>query len=427
MSLKASNKVDTNRQEVEVSVDGEAFKKAINSVYKKQVKNINIPGFRKGKAPKAIIEKMYGKEVFYEDAMQELYPQALQDAVDEAGLRVVPDKIDLDVTEVSEDGFTFKAVVTTYPEITIDGYKGIEVEAVSAEVTEEKINEEIDKARQRASSIQTVEDRPAQDGDITVIDFEGFKDGEAFEGGKAENYNLTIGSGNFIPGFEEQLIGHSTGEEFTINVTFPEEYQVDELAGQPAEFKITLHEIKTRILPELDDEFVKDVSEDASTVEEYKAEISKNLAEDLEKERENDIENKLVNALVEKVEGEIPEAMYENKITDMLREFEVRLRSQGLDLQTYMQYTGFTEDAFRAQYAEEAEKRVKVRLALEKIAEIENIEATDEALEEEFQKLADAYKMELEAVKNIVPAEELKKDVAVSKAMDLVKEAAVIK
>lgn len=427
MSLKASNKVETNRYELEVSVDGESFKKAINSVYKKQVKNINIPGFRKGKAPKSVVEKMYGKEVFYEDAMQQLYPQALQDAADEAGLRVVNDKIDLDVTEVSEDGFTFKAVITVYPEISIDGYKGIEVEALSAEVTEEKINEEIDKARQRASSVATVEDRPAQDGDITVIDFEGFKDGEPFEGGKAENYSLTLGSGSFIPGFEEQLIGHNTDEEFTINVTFPEEYQVEELAGAPVEFKITIHEIKTRILPELDDEFVKDVSEEASTVEEYKAEISKTLAEDLEKERENDIENKLVDALVEKVEGEIPQAMYDNKITDMLREFEMRLRSQGLDLQTYMQYTGLTEDAFREQYADEAEKRVKVRLALEKIAELENIEANDEDLEAEFQKLADAYKMDVAKVKELIPASELSKDVAVGKAMDLVKENAVIK
>lgn len=427
MSLKASNKVETNRYELEVSVDGESFKKAINSVYKKQVKNINIPGFRKGKAPKSVVEKMYGKEVFYEDAMQQLYPQALQDAADEAGLRVVNDKIDLDVTEVSEDGFTFKAVITVYPEISIDGYKGVEVEALSAEVTEEKINEEIDKARQRASSVATVEDRPAQDGDITVIDFEGFKDGEPFEGGKAENYSLTLGSGSFIPGFEEQLVGHNTDEEFTINVTFPEDYQVEELAGAPVEFKITIHEIKTRILPELDDEFVKDVSEEASTVEEYKAEISKTLAEDLEKEREDDIENKLVDALVEKVEGEIPQAMYDNKITDMLREFEMRLRSQGLDLQTYMQYTGLTEDAFREQYADEAEKRVKVRLALEKIAELENIEANDEDLDAEFQKLADAYKMDVAKVKELIPASELSKDVAVGKAMDLVKENAVIK
>lgn len=426
MSLVSSNKVDTNRHEFEVSVDGESFKKAINTVYKKQVKNINIPGFRKGKAPKSVIEKMYGKEVFYEDAMQDLYPKALQDAIDEAGVRIVNDKIDLDVTEVSEDGFTFKAVVTTYPEIAIDGYKGIEIEAVSAEVTEEKINEEIDKARQRASSIAEVEDRPAQDGDITVIDFEGFMNGEAFEGGKGENYNLTIGSGSFIPGFEEQIIGHTKDEEFTINVTFPEDYQVDELAGQPAEFKIKLHEIKTRILPDLDDDFVQDVSE-ASTVEEYKAEIAKNLEEDLKKERDADIENKLVDVLVEKVEGEIPQAMYENKIDDMIREFDMRVRAQGLDLETYMQYAGLSQDDLRAQYEDEAEKRVKIRLALEKIAEIENIEADDEALEEEYNKIAEQYKMELDQVKSLIPASELKKDVAVSKAMDLVKENANIK
>ena len=426
MSLVSSNKVDTNRHEFEVSVDGESFKKAINTVYKKQVKNINIPGFRKGKAPKSVIEKMYGKEVFYEDAMQDLYPKALQDAIDEAGVRIVNDKIDLDVTEVSEDGFTFKAVVTTYPEIAIDGYKGIEIEAVSAEVTEEKINEEIDKARQRASSIAEVEDRPAQDGDITVIDFEGFMNGEAFEGGKGENYNLTIGSGSFIPGFEEQIIGHTKDEEFTINVTFPEDYQVDELAGQPAEFKIKLHEIKTRILPDLDDDFVQDVSE-ASTVEEYKAEIAKNLEEDLKKERDADIENKLVDVLVEKVEGEIPQAMYENKIDDMIREFDMRVRAQGLDLETYMQYAGLSQDDLRAQYEDEAEKRVKIRLALEKIAEIENIEADDEALEEEYSKIAEQYKMELDQVKSLIPASELKKDVAVSKAMDFVKENANIK
>ncbi|MBQ3970272.1 MAG: trigger factor [Clostridia bacterium] len=426
MSLVSSNKVDTNRHEFEVSVDGESFKKAINTVYKKQVKNINIPGFRKGKAPKSVIEKMYGKEVFYEDAMQDLYPKALQDAIEEAGVRIVNDKIDLDVTEVSEDGFTFKAVVTTYPEIAIDGYKGIEIEAVSAEVTEEKINEEIDKARQRASSIAEVEDRPAQDGDITVIDFEGFMNGEAFEGGKGENYNLTIGSGSFIPGFEEQIIGHTKDEEFTINVTFPEDYQVDELAGQPAEFKIKLHEIKTRILPDLDDDFVQDVSE-ASTVEEYKAEIAKNLEEDLKKERDADIENKLVDVLVEKVEGEIPQAMYENKIDDMIREFDMRVRAQGLDLETYMQYAGLSQDDLRAQYEDEAEKRVKIRLALEKIAEIENIEADDEALEEEYSKIAEQYKMELDQVKSLIPASELKKDVAVSKAMDFVKENANIK
>lgn len=427
MSLKSSNKVETNRVQLEVAVDGESFKNAINKVYKKQVKNINIPGFRKGKVPKAVVEKMYGKEVFYEDAMQELYPKALQDAADEAGLRVVNDKIDLDVTEVSEEGFTFKATVTTYPEITVSDYKDIEVEAVSAEVTDEKINEEIDKARQRASSVATVDDRTAQDGDITVIDFEGFKDGEPFEGGKAENYSLTLGSGSFIPGFEEQIVGHSTDEEFTINVTFPEEYQVEELAGAPVEFKIKLHEIKTRILPELDDEFVKDVSESASTVDEYKEEVSKELSETLAKERENDIENKLVDALVEKVEGEIPDAMYDNKVTDMMKEFEMRLNQQGLDINTYMQYTGMTEDVMREQYHDEAVKRVKIRLALEKIAEVENISADDEAVEAEFKKLADMYKMDVDKVKSLIPASELAKDKAVEMAMDLVKESAVVK
>lgn len=427
MSLVASNQIEKNRNEVEVSVDSETFKNAINAVYKKQVKNIRIPGFRPGKAPKAVIEKMYGKEVFYEDAIRRVYPQALQDAVDEAGLRVVPDKIDLDVTSASEDGVTFKAVVTTYPEVTIDGYKGIEVEAVSDEVTDEKIDEEIDKARQRASSIETVTDRPAQDGDITTIDFEGFVDGEAFDGGKAEGYSLTLGSGSFIPGFEDQIVGHSTGEEFTINVTFPEDYEVDELAGQPAEFKINLHEIKTRILPELDDEFVKDVSEEAETVEDYRKEISETLAEDLKKARENDIENKLVDALIEKVDGDVPDAMYENKIDDMIREFEYRLNAQGLDLETYVRYTGLTKEAFRDQYSDEAEKRVNIRLALEKIAELENIEVSDEELEEEYKKISETHNADLDRVKHAIPEKDLRIDLAVGKAMDLVKENAEIK
>ena len=427
MSLVASNRVDTNRVEVEVAVGSEAFKKEIERVYRKQVKSINIPGFRKGKAPRAIIEKMYGKEVFYEDAMQNLYPQALQDAVDEAGLKVVNDKIDLDVTEVSEDGFTFKAVVTTYPEVSIDGYKGIEVEALSTEVTDEKVQEEIDKARQRASRVEDVTDRPAKDGDTVVIDFEGFKDGVAFEGGKGEDYSLTLGSGSFIPGFEEQVVGHNLDEEFTINVTFPEDYQSEELKGQPAEFKITINGISERILPELDDDFVQDVSESASTVDEYKTEIAKNVQEELENQRDDDIENKLVDALVEKVEGEIPEAMFTNKLEDMLKEFDYRLRSQGLDLNTYMQYTGLTKESFNDQYRDEAEKRVKVRLALEKIAEIENLEATEDDLNAEYEKMAETYKMDTEKVKSLVPTDDLKLDVVVSKAMDLVKENAVIK
>jgi len=427
MSLVASNQIEKNRNEVEVSVDSETFKKAINAVYKRQVKNIRIPGFRPGKAPKAVVEKMYGKEVFYEDAIRNVYPQALQDAVEEAGLRVVPDKIDLDVTEASDDGVTFKAVVTTYPEVTINNYKGIEVEALSDEVTDEKIDEEIDKARQRASSIETVSDRPAENGDIAVIDFDGYVDGEAFEGGKAEGYSLTLGSGSFIPGFEDQIVGHSTGEEFSINVTFPEDYEVDELAGKAAEFKINLHEIKTRILPELDDDFVKDVSGESETVEDYRKEVAETLAEDLKKARDNDIENKLVDALIDLVDGDVPDAMYENKIDDMIREFEYRLNAQGLDLDTYVQYTGLTRDAFRDQYSAEAEKRVNIRLALEKIAELENIEISDEAVEEEYKKISDTHNTDLDRVKRAIPEKDLRTDLAVAKAMELVKENANIK
>ena len=427
MNLKNVNKVETNRVELEIEVDGKTFEDAINKVYKKQVKSITIPGFRKGKAPRSVVEKMYGKEVFYEDAMREVYPQAVQDAADEAKLRTVPDKAELDVVSVSEDGFTFKVKLTTYPEITIDGYKGIEIEAVSAEVTDEKIEEQITNARRRAGSIETVTDRAVEDGDTAVIDFEGFKDGEPFEGGKGEMYSLVIGSGSFIPGFEDQIIGHSAGDEFSVNVTFPEEYQVPELAGAPAEFKVKLHEIKARILPELDDEFVKDVSTESETVEQYREEVKKNLEEDLAKARETDIGNKLADALAEKVEGEIPQAMYDNRVTDMMKEMEMRLRQQGLDMNVYMQYTGMTEDTLREQYAEEAEKQVKVRLALEKIAELEAIEPTDEELGEEYAKLAEMYKLDVEKVKDIIPAEDIKKDVAVDKAMKLVKENANVK
>lgn len=427
MSLIASNQIEKNRNEVEVSVDGETFKKEITAVYRKQVKKIRIPGFRPGKAPQSVVERMYGKEVFYEDAVKNLYPAALEKAIEESGLRIVPDKIDLDITEISEDGFTFKAVVTTYPEVKVEGYKGIEIETISDEVTDEKIDEEIEKARQRASSIQTVEDRPAKDGDITVIDFEGFVDGEAFEGGKGENYSLTLGSGSFIPGFEEQLIGHSTGEEFSINVTFPEDYQVDELAGEEAEFKITIHEIKERILPEFNEEFVQDVSETCNTIEDYRKEVSENLAEDLKKEKENDIDRKIAERLIEMIEADIPQAMYENKIDDMLKEFDFRLSMQGLDLDTYVKYTGLSAQEFRAQYAEEAEKRVKLRMTLEKIAENEGIEVSDEEIDAKFDEIAASQNMDVEKVKGIIPRIDIKTDLAVTKAMDFVKENAVYK
>lgn len=424
MSLKSANCVETNKHELVVEVDGKTFTDAVNSVYRKEVKKISIPGFRKGKAPKAIIEKMYGEGVFYDDAIENIYPTALADAVEEAKLDVVA--VDnVSVEEVGKDGLTFKAVVVVKPEVEISDYEGIQVTPKSTEVTEELVNEEIDKQRDKNSRLVTVEDRPAQDGDITVIDFEGFVDGEPFEGGKAENFNLTLGSGQFIPGFEEQIVGKNTGDEFTIKVTFPEEYQVDELAGKESEFKIKLHEIKAKELPELDNDFVMDVS-DKETVEEYKAQVADELAEKLQKESDADVENQLIAKLCELLKGEIPEAMYDNKVNDMMREFDMRLRSQGLDMSTYLQYMGMDAEAVKNSYKPEAEKRVKLRLALEKIAQQQGFtDVSDEDLEAEYSRLADTYKMDIDKVKAAIPADELKKDIAVEKAMDFVKESAI--
>lgn len=416
MSLKNSTKTKENTYEVEVSVDAETFAKAVNKAYKKQVKNINVPGFRKGKAPKSIIEKMYGEGVFYEDAMQDCYPEALDAAAKEAELNVIA--VDsLEALDASKDGFTFKATVITYPVIDINDYKGITVTKKSTRVTKKLIDEEIEKVRDRNSRMITVEDGEVVDGDMVVIDFEGMKDGVAFEGGKAENYNLKIGSGNFIPGFEEQIIGHKTGEEFTITVKFPEDYQAEELKGADAEFKINLHEIKRKELPELDDEFVKDVS-DKETLDEYKEEIKETVKKRLEDEQKKDIEDQVITKLCDSVEGEIPEQMYDNAVNEMIQEFDMRLRSQGMDFNTYMKYMGATPDTIKEMYRPDAERRVKLRLALEKIAEKENFEITAEELDAEYNRLAEQYKMDVEEVKKAINDESLSADLKTQKAMD---------
>ncbi len=425
MALKSSNLTETNTYEVEVEVDGATFMAAVDKVYKKESKKIAVPGFRKGKAPRAIIEKMYGKEVFYDDAMQDCYPDALDDACKAADLKVVT-VTNLEATEVSEDGFTFKATVIVEPEIEIKDYKGIEVEKLSTEVTEEMIDEEIDRVRDRNSRMVTVEDRAAQNGDTAVIDFEGFCDGEAFEGGKAEEYNLELGSGNFIPGFEEQIVGHNTGDEFTIDIKFPEEYQAENLKGKDAQFKIKLHEIKCKELPEVDDDFVKDVSE-KDTVAEYRDELKEQIAKRLESESERDLDDKLTNAVIEKVEGEIPSQMIDNEANQMIREMDMRLRQQGMDMNTYMQYTGMNADSVLEMYKPEAERRVKMRLALEKIAELEDIKPTEDDIKAEYDRMAEAYNMEADKVKEIIPEESVKEDLGVQLAMKLVKDNAVIK
>lgn len=424
MSLKSTNNIETNKHEVVVEVSAEVFNKAVNAVYRKEVKKINIPGFRKGKAPKAIIEKMYGEQVFYDDAIEAVYPEALGDAVMEAKLDVVGVE-DVSVEEVGKDGLTFKAIVIVKPEVAISDYAGIKIVAKPTEVTDELIDAEIEKVRDRNSRLVTVEDRPAQDGDITVIDFEGFVDGVAFDGGKAENFNLTLGSGQFIPGFEEQIVGKSTGEEFTIDVTFPEEYQAEELAGKASQFKIKLHEIKAKELPELDDEFVKDVS-DKETLAEYKDELKEEIATRLEREADEDSERQIIDKLCDLLQAEIPEVMYTNKVNDMIREFDMRLRSQGMDMKTYLQYTGMDINTIADSYKPQAEKRVKLRLALEKIAELEGFtEVSDEDVEAQFTKLAEMYSVEVEQAKNAIAVEDLKKDIAVEKAMDFVKESAI--
>lgn len=426
MALKESTKKEqANSYELVVSVDGETFEKAVNAVYKKQVKKINIQGFRKGKAPRSIIERMYGSEVFYEDAMQDCYPEALYEAAKEADVKIVAVE-SLEAVEAGKDGFTFKASIIVEPTMEINDYIGIEITKKSTEVTDELVDEEIEKVRDRNSRMVTVEDRAAEDGDVAVIDFEGFVDGEAFEGGKAENYNLKLGSGNFIPGFEEQIIGHKTGEEFSINVKFPEDYQAEELKGKDAEFKINLHEIKTKELPEVDDEFVKDVSE-KETLDEYKEELKETVAKRLVEEAEKDVDDQIANKLMELLEGEIPEAMYDNQANEMVREFEMRLRAQGLDMNTYMQYMGVDGNGLKGMYKDEAEKRVKLRLALETVAKKENIEVTDADLEEEYSKMAENYKMEAEQVKAAVPSESLTEDIKVEKALKLIKDKAVIK
>lgn len=426
MALKEFTKKDAaNSYELVVTVDGETFEKAINKVYKKQVKSINIPGFRKGKAPRHIIEKMYGTEVFYDDAMQDCYPDALYEAAKEQNLEIVAVE-KLEAVEAGKEGFTFKTDIIVKPTLEVEGYKGFEIEKKSTEVTEELIDEEIDKVRDRNSRMVTVEGRVAQNGDTAVIDFEGFVDGVAFEGGKAEKYSLSLGSGNFIPGFEEQVVGHEAGEEFSINVNFPEDYQAEELKGKEAEFKIKLHELKEKELPEVDDEFVKDVSE-KETVAEYRDELKETIAARLKDEAEKDVDNQISEKLIELAQGDIPEQMYDNQANDMVRDFEMRLRSQGMDPKMYMQYMGMDMAALKNMYMDEAEKRVKLRLVLEAIAKQENLEVTEADLEDEYSKMAETYKVEVEQAKASVPADSLSEDIKVQKALDLVKNSAVIK
>lgn len=426
MSLKETNKIETNRYQLEIVIDGEKFREAIKEAYRKNGKKINVPGFRKGKAPLHIIETYYGAEVFYEDALNLLYSDVVEEAINESGLKVIDDKMDFDLVSISkEDGVDFKVSVTTYPEIELTEYKGLKAERPLVKVDAAEVNAEIKAMAERNARMVSVEDRAAKKGDTVVIDFEGFVDGVAFDGGKAEGHSLELGSGQFIPGFEDQIIGKNINDEFDINVTFPEEYGAKELAGKPAVFKIKLHEIKVRELPAVDDEFAKDVSE-FDTLKELKADIKKKALERKKKAAEEAVENILVQQIVDGIKGEIPEAMFTNRLNQSVEEFAYRLQSQGMSLDLYLQYTGSTIDQFRDTFRPQAEMQVKYRLALEKIVELEGIKADEKALEAEYAKLAESYGMEVDKVKAVIPASEIEKDVAVGKAIDFVKENAVI-
>ncbi len=425
MSLKSSNKVDTNRYQLEIAIDADEFEKAVEAAYHKESKKIVIPGFRKGKAPRKFIEKYYGENVFYDRAINDLYPDALEGAIGEAKLEMIEDKVDFDLVSADKDGLVFKATITTKPEVTIDGYKGIALTQKPVKVTDEDVDAEIKKVQDRNSRMVTVTDREAKDGDIAVIDFDGSVNGVAFEGGKAENYSLTLGAGQFIPGFEDQVIGHKTGEEFDIQVKFPEDYQAKELAGKDSVFKIKLHEIKQKELPTVDDDFVKDVSE-FNTLDEYKADLKEKLTKAKEAESKDEVDNKLIDKLTELVKAEIPQAMFEGRIDEDIREFGYRLQSQGLNVESYMKYTGLDKDSIRKQFQPQAERQVKLRLALEAIAAKENIQPTDEDLEKEYAKIAEGYKMEADKVKKLIRREDLEKDICVEKAFDLVHDSAVI-
>ena len=424
MALKNANKVDTNRVELEIEVGAEEFEKAVAAAYKKNIGKMNIPGFRKGKAPRAYVEKIYGTGVFYEDAVNAIYPSALEAAIAESGYEYVEDHIDFDVTSVDADGLKFKAVITVKPEIEVTEYKGLKAAKKTSCIRENDVKAELEKLQDRNSRLVTVEDRAAQNGDTVVFDFDGYVDDKAFDGGKSENFSLVLGSGQFIPGFEDQIVGKKADEEFDVNVTFPEEYHAAELAGKPAVFKCKLHEIKVKELPELNDDFAKDCSE-FDTLDELKADIKAKLKQQRDAAADEAFETDIINLLVENVKGEIPEAMYNNRVEDSVRDFGYRLQAQGLDLNTYLKYTGMDMDAFRAGFREQAEKTVKVRLALEKIVALENIEPTEEEVEAEFAKYAEQYKMDIEKIKSFIPEKELKSDLAVSKAMAFVKENAV--
>lgn len=423
MSLKNVTSPEKNISVLELHIDKAAFDDAVTKAYKKNVGKMNVPGFRKGKAPKSIIEKMYGAAVFYDDALDMLLPDLYASAVEEAKLEVVS-RPEIDIVSIDENGVELTAKVYTKPVATVSKYKGLEAAKETVRVNKSEIEEEIELVRKRNGRQITLEDQPAADGDETVIDFEGFLDGVAFEGGKGEKFPLKLGSCSFIPGFEEQLVGHKAGESFDITVTFPEDYGAKELAGKEAVFKIVLHEVKRTELPEVDDEFVKDVSE-FNTLDEYKADVKAKITERKQKTAEHAFEEALIDELLANTDVDVPAPMIDSEVDAQVRDYDYRLQMQGGSLDMYFQYTGMNMDKLRESFRPGAERQLRTRLALEAVVKAEAIEATEEELEEEYKKIASGYNVELEKVKESIPVAGITEDVVMRKAVELIKANAV--
>lgn len=429
MSFKVEQLEEKNMVKLVIEASAEEFEAGLNAAYNKNKNKISVPGFRKGKAPRKMIEQLYGSQIFFEDAANEIIPDAYADAAKESGLDIVSQpKVSIEQLEAGKP-FIFAAEVAVRPEVELGEYKGVEVTKADAEVTDADVEEELKKVQNQNSRTVSVEDRAVKDGDMTVIDFEGFIDGEAFEGGKGENYPLTIGSHSFIDTFEEQMIGMNIGEEKELNVTFPEDYHAENLKGKPATFKVTVKEIKEKQLPELDDDFAQDVS-DFDTLAEYKDDLKKKIAERKESEAKAKKESEAIEKVVEAAKMDIPQAMIDTQVNRMLEDFAMRLQQQGLSVEQYFQYTGMTADKIMEEMKPEAVKRIKNSLVLEAVAKAENIEVSEEEFEAELQKMADMYKMEIEKIKEFMQdaeAKQMKDDIAIQKAVELIVSSAVEK
>ncbi|WP_261133145.1 trigger factor [Bacillus sp. Marseille-Q3570] len=419
-------KQEGNQGVLTIDVDAERVNEALDQAFKKVVKKVNVPGFRKGKVPRSMFEKRFGVEALYQDALDILLPSAYSQAVEETGIDPV-DQPDVDIEQMEKGkNLVFKATVTVKPEVKLGEYKGLEVEKQDTEVTDEDVQEELTALQKKNAELTVKEDGKVEKGDTVVIDFAGYVDGEAFEGGTAENYSLEIGSGSFIPGFEEQLEGEEAGAEKDVEVTFPEEYHAEELAGKAATFKVKIHEIKQLELPELDDEFAKDANEEVETLDELKTQIKERLQNDKTTQAENEMKDQLVQKASDNAEIDVPEAMVNAELDRMMKEFDQRLQMQGMNLDMYYQFSGTSEDQLKEQMKEDAEKRVRTNLTLEAIAEAENIEISDEEVEEEIKKMAEMYQMEVEKMKQMLAMQGgpdlLKGDLKVRKAIDFLVE-----